>query len=53
MILLAPFVTMAWRRDLPCELQSLADLLSSRDGARDGRDTGDGQDTAPSVGWPG
>ncbi|MFI9628593.1 SRPBCC family protein [Streptomyces sp. NPDC052042] len=33
MIILAPFVTMAWRRDLPVELRCLADLLG------DGRQT--------------
>ncbi|WP_406012559.1 SRPBCC family protein [Streptomyces sp. NBC_00984] len=69
MIILAPFVTMAWRRDLPSELRCLADLLGDGataesgagepgDGrdpgtAGDGRDAGDGQGTAPSVGWPG
>lgn len=54
MILLAPFVTMAWRRDLPAELQSLSELLSHGGGAGDGtEDAGDGWDAAPSVGSPG
>ncbi|MGW2178386.1 SRPBCC family protein [Streptomyces sp. NPDC001732] len=33
MIILAPLVTMAWRRDLPSELQCLADLLVGGDGS--------------------
>ncbi|MFE1408128.1 SRPBCC family protein [Streptomyces sp. NPDC058770] len=37
MIILAPFVTMAWRRDLPVELRFLADLLG--DGERSDADT--------------
>ncbi|MEU9851022.1 SRPBCC family protein [Streptomyces sp. NPDC047985] len=37
MIILAPFVTMAWRRDLPVELRCLAELL----------DDGDRSDGAP------
>ncbi|MFE6494165.1 SRPBCC family protein [Streptomyces sp. NPDC057748] len=55
MILLAPFVTMAWRRDLPSELESLSELLSRGDGAGEGTgdDAGDGWDAAPSVGSPG
>ncbi|MFF4084719.1 SRPBCC family protein [Streptomyces sp. NPDC087218] len=36
MIILAPFVTMAWRRDLPSELQCLADLLSGGNGSAPG-----------------
>ncbi|MER6500652.1 SRPBCC family protein [Streptomyces sp. NPDC001455] len=36
MIILAPFVTMAWRRDLPVELRFLADLLG--DGERSDAD---------------
>ncbi|MGW2089450.1 SRPBCC family protein [Streptomyces sp. NPDC001880] len=54
MIILAPFVTMAWRRDLPVELRCLADLLGGGGGAdavavdlgvlRDGRDIGDARD---------
>ncbi|MGW9122282.1 SRPBCC family protein [Streptomyces sp. NPDC055663] len=66
MILLAPFVTMAWRRDLPSELQSLSELLSRGDGAGEGTgedagdgpgegagDAEDGRDAASSVGWQG
>ncbi|MER6102813.1 SRPBCC family protein [Streptomyces sp. NPDC001832] len=48
MIILAPFVTMAWRRDLPVELRLLAELLA--DGDRPDADTSDGQGSAPSVG---
>ncbi|MFH8475858.1 SRPBCC family protein [Streptomyces sp. NPDC018000] len=48
MIILAPFVTMAWRRDLPVELQCLAELLA--DGGRPDADTSDGQGAAPSGG---
>ncbi|MFF9403363.1 SRPBCC family protein [Streptomyces sp. NPDC014646] len=33
MIILAPFVTMAWRRDLPVELRFLADLLGDGEGS--------------------
>ncbi|MEE1770949.1 SRPBCC family protein [Streptomyces sp. JV185] len=54
MIILAPFVMMAWRRDLPTELGCLADLLSVEGGVEadtvdlgalpDGRDTRDAQD---------
>ncbi|MGW1408684.1 SRPBCC family protein [Streptomyces sp. NPDC002403] len=48
MIILAPFVMMAWRRDLPTELGCLADLLSGEGGAEaDAVDPGalrDGQD---------
>ncbi|MFC9623118.1 SRPBCC family protein [Streptomyces sp. NPDC056930] len=53
MIILAPFVTMAWRRDLPTELQCLAELLTDGDhpdaDTTDG-DTTDDQGAAPSVG---
>ncbi|MFE6666045.1 SRPBCC family protein [Streptomyces sp. NPDC057697] len=58
MIILAPLVTMAWRRDLPAELRCLAELLGDRtgtdpgpapDGPSAGQDAGDGQDAAPSV----
>ncbi|WP_335937950.1 SRPBCC family protein [Streptomyces sp. PTD5-9] len=48
MIVLAPFVTMAWRRDLPVELRCLADLLTDDEQSDAG--TGDGQDTAPAQG---
>ncbi|MFF2961727.1 SRPBCC family protein [Streptomyces sp. NPDC057963] len=48
MIILAPFVTMAWRRDLPSELRCLAELLA--DGDRPDADTSGDQGAAPSVG---
>ncbi|MFF2407502.1 SRPBCC family protein [Streptomyces sp. NPDC058092] len=48
MIILAPFVTMAWRRDLPAELRILAELLA--DGDRPDADTSDGPGAAPSAG---
>ncbi|WP_406385100.1 SRPBCC family protein [Streptomyces sp. NBC_01618] len=48
MIILAPFVTMAWRRDLPAELRILAELLA--DGEGPDADTSDGQGAEPSVG---
>lgn len=54
MIILAPFVTMAWRRDLPSELRCLADLLGGEGGAetdvvdlgavRDSKDMGELRD---------
>ncbi|MFJ2642560.1 SRPBCC family protein [Streptomyces sp. NPDC087511] len=60
MIILAPLVTMAWRRDLPAELRCLAELLGDRTGAdadthtdavgpAADQDAGDGRDAAPSV----
>lgn len=48
MIILAPFVMMAWRRDLPAELRILAELLA--DGEHPDADTGDDQGAEPSVG---
>ncbi|WP_406499023.1 SRPBCC family protein [Streptomyces sp. NBC_00846] len=48
MIILAPFVTMAWRRDLPAELRILAELLT--DGECPEADTSDGQGAEPPVG---
>lgn len=44
LIILVPFVTMAWRRDLPSELGCLAELLT------DGDLTGEGRDGAPGAG---
>ncbi|MFD7071823.1 SRPBCC family protein [Streptomyces sp. NPDC059913] len=46
MIILAPFVTMAWRRDLPSELHCLAELLS---GGRSDEERED-RDPSPSKG---
>ncbi|MFE7355495.1 SRPBCC family protein [Streptomyces sp. NPDC057543] len=48
MIILAPFVMMAWRRDLPTELRILAELLA--DGEHPDADTGGDQGAEPSVG---
>ncbi|MEV6162964.1 SRPBCC family protein [Streptomyces sp. NPDC052052] len=42
MIILAPFVTMAWRRDLPVELQCLAELLNGGEDPLDDPETGAG-----------
>ncbi|MFF2328422.1 MULTISPECIES: SRPBCC family protein [unclassified Streptomyces] len=49
MIILAPFVTMAWRRDLPVELRCLADLLTEGDSADADTDPSDGRGPAPVV----
>ena len=63
MIILAPFVTMAWRRDLPSELQCLADLLAEGNGSGPRPDEGvapgvpgaeaDGDGTGEAVGGSG